>query len=100
MNPKFMNIQSAVYATTLSTFATAPHAATTDALVSMAGLWVLSLGEAKKMVKLQPMVQDGTISRAATRCTTVAISSNQWSSTRLTVESINHTSQVGVRLLI
>ncbi|KAF7596481.1 hypothetical protein BBP40_001353 [Aspergillus hancockii] len=77
MNPKFMNIQSAAYAPGLSTYATAPHAAVTDALVSMADLWVLALGEAMQMVKLEPSVQIGTLYVASDQTHDVSVSSNQ-----------------------
>lgn len=56
MNPKYLNVQNNVFASTASTYASAPHAAITDAMISMAEMWVLALGQTISMKIVEPQL--------------------------------------------
>ncbi|KAK1149709.1 hypothetical protein N8T08_005262 [Aspergillus melleus] len=76
MNPKYMNVQNQEFATTVSTFASTPHAAVTDALMSMAEMWVLALGQTINVRKTEPSM-GGWMSSSMSQWTNVPINSNQ-----------------------
>ncbi|PLB46477.1 hypothetical protein P170DRAFT_465987 [Aspergillus steynii IBT 23096] len=61
MNPKYVNVQNRAFATTASTYASAPQAAITDALISMAEMWGLALGQTTDMKTVEPGVGGYTI---------------------------------------
>ncbi|KAI9043110.1 uncharacterized protein KD926_004613 [Aspergillus affinis] len=76
MNPKYMNVQNQEFATTAATFASVPQAAVADALMSMAEMWILALGQTINVRKTEPSM-DGWMLSAMSQWNDIPINSNQ-----------------------